>query len=185
MAEYGPLALEAQNFLNLLHDPDASELIEDLRIWQDDPKEVYEIIETIVSMRSRHFSIEDEKDEANELYGFCAGIACDNSITPLEVEALLAKIDGCSRLKTDRRIINLRDTACRSIADGQITPEEAEDICGWITRIVGDSASDTGIATFGNVPVFEGVLQDHADIIFQRAHVRSHREICTWAKKID
>lgn len=167
-AEYEPLKVEAENFLDRLHDPDAYELIEDLRMWENEPREVYEIVENIVAMRSRSFVIESEKDEINELYGFCAGIACDNRITPEEVERLLSKLDSYPRIQTDRRVTNLKNAAQRSIADGRITPEESNDICAWITHLVGDSASDTGLATFGNVGVLEGALEDHNDIAFDR-----------------
>jgi len=166
--EYDPLRVEAENFLNLLHDPDARELIEDIRIWKDEPNEIYEIVENIVAVRSRDFVIESEKDEINELYGFCAGIACDNRITPEEVERLLSRLDSYPRIQNDQRVRNLRTAAQRSIADGRITPEESDDICNWITHLVGDSATDTGIATFGNVGVLDGALEDHNDIIFDR-----------------
>ncbi len=167
-AEYEPLKVESENFLDLLHDPDARELIEDLHMWKDEPNEIYEIIENIVTMRSRDFVVENEKDEINELYGFCAGIACDNRITPGEVAKLLSKLGSYPRIQTDKRIVNLRNAALRSIADGRITPEESDDICTWITHLVGDSATDTGIATFGNVGVLEGALEDHNDIVFDR-----------------
>ncbi|MFN7011868.1 MAG: hypothetical protein ACK4PN_17765 [Allorhizobium sp.] len=167
-AEYEPLRVESENFLGLLHDPDARELIEDLCLWKDEPNEVYEIVESIIAMRSRDFAIETEKDEINELYGFCAGIACDNRITPKEVEKLLSKLSSYPRIQTDKRMVNLRNAALRSIADGRITPEESDDICTWITHLVGDSATDTGIATFGNIGVLEGALEDHKDIIFDR-----------------
>lgn len=167
-AEYEPLKVESKNFLDLLHDPDALELIEDLHMWKDEPNEVYEIIENIVAMRSRDFVVENEKDEINEFYGFCAGIACDNRITPGEVEKLLSKLGSYPRIQADKRIINLRNAALRSIADGRITSEESDDICSWITLLVGDSATDTGIATFGNVGVLEGALENHNDIVFDR-----------------
>jgi hypothetical protein len=167
-AEYEPLRVECENFLGLLHDPDARELIEDLYIWRDGPNEVYEIIENIVAMRSRDLVAENDKDEFNELYGFCAGIACDNRITPREVEKLLSKLGSYPRIQSDTRIANLRNAALRSIADGRITPEESDDICSWITHLVGDSATDTGIATFGNVGVLNGALEDHNHIVFDR-----------------
>ncbi len=166
-AEYEPLTVEARNFLNLLHDPDAHELIDDLKIWKNEPKEIYEIVENIVTMRSRHFIIESEKDEINELYGFCAGIACDNHITPAEVERLLSKLGGYTKIQTDIRLINLRGAAQRSIADGRITPEESDDICEWISHLVGDSATNTGLPTFGNVGVIEGALEDHNEVVFE------------------
>lgn len=166
-AEYDPLRIEAENFLNLLRDPDASELIEDLHLWRDQPRELYEIIENIIEWRSREFVVRSEKDEINEFYGFCAGIACDNRITPQEVERLLAKLETRPRLLADQRIQNLRMAARLSIADGRITAEESEDICGWIARLVGDSASDTGLPTFGNVGVLEDALEDPNGIVFE------------------
>src|SRR5690606_4897642 len=136
------------------------------RMWKDDPNEVYDIIENIVSMRSREFFVEDEKDEINELYGFTAGIACDNRITAEEVEKLLARLDTYPRIQADQRVINLRNAARSSIADGRITADESDDICTWITHLVGDSASDTGIATFGNVGVIDGALEDYNEVVF-------------------
>ncbi|MBO9098590.1 MULTISPECIES: BRCT domain-containing protein [unclassified Rhizobium] len=175
-AEYDPLVVEARNFLNLLHDPDAHELIEDLHIWKNEPHEIYDIVENIVTMRSRNFIIENDKDEINELYGFCAGIACDNRITVREVEKLLSRLANYPNIQADLRVTNLRDAARRSIADGRITPEESDDICTWITHLVGDSATDTGLATFGNVGVIEGALEDHNEVVFdQRMFVLTGR----------
>ncbi|MDF1610045.1 hypothetical protein PZ897_17835, partial [Hoeflea sp. YIM 152468] len=95
-------------------------------------------------------------------------VTCDNRITPSEVEKLLSKLRSYPNIQTDKRIINLRNAAMLSIADGRITEEESDDICTWITHLVGDSASDTGIATFGNVGVIEGALEDHNEIIFDQ-----------------
>lgn len=167
-AEYEPIRLESQNFLQLLGDADAIELLEDLEIWRHEPREVYEIIENIVAVRSRDFTPENDKDQINEFYGFCAGIACDNRITPREIERLLAGLKDYPDIHSDKRILNLSKAARRSIADGRITPEESQDICAWITRLVGDSATDTGLATFGNVGVIDGALDDHNEIIFDK-----------------
>lgn len=165
-AEFNPLRVEAEQFLSLLGDPDAKELIEDLNIWENEPDEIYSIVENIIDVRSREFLVETESDEINEIYGFCAGIACDNNITPLEVEELLSRLENYPRIQSDSRIVNLRNAAQRAIADGRITPDESEDICSWITYLVGDSATDTGLATFGNVGVLEGALEDHSEVVF-------------------
>jgi NAD-dependent DNA ligase len=176
LAEYAPLEVEALKFLELLQDPDANELIDDLRIWKNEPNEIYDIIENIVAMRSQEFVVETSKDQINELYGFCAGIACDNRITAEEVEKLLSKLEACFLIQEDVRVRNLQNAAERSIADGRITPEESDDICKWITHLVGDSATDTGIATFGNVGVLEDALDDHSAIVFdQRMFVLTGR----------
>jgi NAD-dependent DNA ligase len=161
-AEMAPLKVEAEQFLALLHDEDAAELIRDLDMWSEAPEEVYAVLETIVGMRSREFVVSSDKDEVNEFYGFCAGIACDNSITPAEVEKLLSRLDSSAILRDDSRVASLGYAARRSIADGRITADEAEDICGWIAQLVGDSATDTGLPTFGNVGVIDGALEDES-----------------------
>nr|WP_295468194.1 hypothetical protein [Mesorhizobium sp.] len=159
-AEMAPLRAEAQQFLTLLHDDDAAELIRDLDAWNDAPEEIYSVLETIVGYRSREFVVKSDKDVVNEFYGFCAGIACDNSITPAEVERLLGRLDSSSVLQGDGRVASLGRAARKSIEDGRITAEESEDICQWITKLVGDSATDTGLPTFGNVGVIDGALED-------------------------
>lgn len=165
LREMAPLRVEAEQFLALLHDDDAAELIRDLEMWGDAPEEVYAVLETIVGIRSQEFSVTSEKDEVNGFYGFCAGIACDNSITPKEVEKLLSRLDSSVILREDSRVSSLGYAATKSIQDGRITPEESEDICGWITRLVGDSATDTGLPTFGNVGVIDGALEDPSQFI--------------------
>ncbi|MGX8009700.1 hypothetical protein ACVDG8_012150 [Mesorhizobium sp. ORM8.1] len=164
-AEMPPLRVEAEQFLSVLHDDDACELIRDLDMWGNAPEEIYAVLETIIGIRSREFVAADDKDEVNEFYGFCAGIACDNSITPAEVEKLLSRLDSSVVLQRDSRVASLGETARRSIADGRITAEEAEDICGWIARLVGDSATDTGLPTFGNVGVIDGALEDASQFV--------------------
>ncbi|ERP97786.1 hypothetical protein Q669_21510 [Labrenzia sp. C1B10] len=165
-AEFAPLKVEAQNFLALLKDDDAKELIEDLAIWQNEPREIFEIVQDIVDIRSKEFQLESENDDINEMYGFCAGIACDNQITLEEVETLIRRLDSYPRVQQDSRIRNLRLSAQRAIADGRITQEESDDICDWITHLVGDSAFDTGLPTFGNTGVLHGALDDFRKITF-------------------
>lgn len=85
--EIAPMRIEAEHFLSILDDDDAAELLEDSDIWADQLSEVYAIVECIIDVRSKEFVPETTKDEINEFYGFCAGIACDNVITPAEVES--------------------------------------------------------------------------------------------------
>ncbi len=54
--------------------------------------QIYAILGTIIGIRSRELIAADDKDEVNEFYGFCAGIACDNSITPAEVEKTAVQV---------------------------------------------------------------------------------------------
>lgn len=162
------LKIEAEFFLRHLNDPDALDLLQDLEAgYQDAEQEIQGVVECIVGERCRELHVEDPKDETNEFYGFCAGIACDNRITPKEVEKLLAKTHALPQLLADHRIASLQKVARMAIADGRITPEESEDICGWITRLVGESCADTGLPTFGNSAAFNDLLRDPTHIRFE------------------
>lgn len=70
------------------------------------------------------------------------------------------RLDANTVLRSDSRVASLGSVARKSIDDGWITEEESEDICQWITTLVGDSATDTGLATFGNIGVIDGALED-------------------------
>lgn len=160
-----PLATEAQTFLGLFGPQNAENLVGDLtELGPADRFQAFRSVEAIISRRSNELIFDDPKDEVNQFFGFCAGIACDNKITPGEVERLLAQISP-TLLKNDR-IASLRKAALLSIQDGQITPEESQDICEWISKLVGDSAADTGVATFGNVGIVDGAIDDPKRVVF-------------------
>lgn len=164
-AELAPLAAEAKNFLGMFDREVAGIFIQDLGDLQPgDGRHAYAVAESILGRRSNEILLDQPKDLMNGFYGFCAGIACDNQITPAEVEKLLDAITP--EMAKDARIFGLQKAAELSIRDGRITAEESEDICRWITQLVGDSAADTGIATFGNVGVVDGAIEDHSKIIF-------------------
>ena len=165
--EVPSLRVEAGRLLALTRDEDAAEILRDLDTDFDDfHGEVYGVVESIVEHRQKTFGAETPKDVINGFYGFCAGIACDNRILPKEVERLIAEIDGVPCLMEDSRIASLRGAAARAIEDGIVTLEESEDIASWICRLVGDSCADTGLATFGNVPVVHDALRDHTQVTF-------------------
>lgn len=167
--EVPSLRAEAEHFLELLGDDDAAEILRDLDTAFDDYNgEVYAAVECIAEQRSRSRVDGGSVDVANEFYGFCAGIACDNRIVPEEVTAVLAEIGRLpSDVAADSRISLLGEAAQRAILDGRVTPEESEDISSWICHLVGDSCADTGLATFGNMPVLDDVVKDVKQIVFE------------------
>lgn len=175
--ELPSLRAEAEAFLNLMHDEDAAEILRDLDTHFDDYNgEIYDVVECILDQRQKHFVHQDDKDQANRLFGFCAGIACDGRITLQEVVRLIEEIDVAADLEQDPRVVGLRANAVRAIADGRITPEESEDIATWICRLVGDSCADTGLATFGNSPVVDDGLDDPAAVV-----ITAHEFVVTGA----
>lgn len=165
--EIGPRRIEAEYFLSSIGDEDAAEILRDLDVaFENFNHEIYAAIVCILDYRLRAFGPRNERDVVNSFFGFCAGIACDSHIRLREVERLLVEIDSRPELLDDVRIASLRRVAVRSIADGEITPEESADIADWICRLVGDSSNDTGIATYGNMPVMDDLLRDHTKIEF-------------------
>lgn len=159
--EMPALRAESQRFLDDFHDDDAAELLRDLDTdFVDHHREVYDVLSCIIDMRSRAFDAENEKNRVNRFLGFCAGIACDNRITPKEARRLLDAIGDVAELADDARVLRLQAVTRAALADGVITGEESADIAEWICRLVGDSCADTGLATFGNTPVLDGLMDD-------------------------
>jgi len=163
--EIAPLATEARNFLQMFGRDTAAIFVRDIdRLQPMDGRHAYAAAEAILARRRNEVALDEPKDIVNEFYGFCAGIACDNIISPGEVQRLIGRITP--DLMRDTRIAGLHKAASLSIQDGRVTADESEDICQWITKLVGDSAADTGLATFGNVGIIDGAIEDHGQIAF-------------------
>lgn len=169
--EIASIRAEAEQFLRLFGDEDAADLIQDLDTsYRDYHDEIFGVISGIVGYRSRPFNEDSSsKDSCNRFFGFCAGIACDGRLKIKEVEKLITRIDQAAALEGDSRVLSLRRVALAAISDGVLSSEEEEDIGEWIARLVGDSCADTGIATYGNTPVIEGVLRDPGELVFRDA----------------
>lgn len=153
--EVPPLVVEARNFLNLFGKDEVQFLVGDLAYLQANERQrAYELVNEIIERRAGEGLLGSPKDKVNEFYGFSAGIACDNRITVREVRKLLARITP-EMSEGDGRVQALERSARLAIKDEQVTPEESLDICDWIARLVGDSATDTGLPTYGNSAVID------------------------------
>lgn len=168
--ELPALRAEAEGFLRQFNDADANDLIQDLDIdYENHKMEIFNIVQCIVDERSKNLSIESDKDTVNHFYGYCGGIACDNWITPREVESLLFEIEMQKELIADKRISSLQRIARKAISDRKLDQKEGQEICDWISRLVGDSCADTGLSTLENMPVAEGCLSDPSKIVFKES----------------
>lgn len=169
--EIASIRTEAEQFLRLFGDADAADLIQDLDTsYRDYHQQIFDIIAAIVDWRAKPFANStDVKDSCNRFFGFCAGIACDGRLKIKEVESLIQRVDQVPILREDPRIVSLRRVASEAISDGHLSADEEADIGEWIARLVGDSCLDTGLATYGNMPVIEGVLRDHRELRFQNS----------------
>lgn len=166
--EIDPLKAECFSFARLFGDEDAVEILTDLdTAFANYHGEIHDILECIVDQRSADFLIEDDKDCVNRFYGFLAGIACDGRILVSEIQEIFRFVDSYPNLVTDQRVGDVLSACRMAVSDGVISPEEEQDICGWISRVVGDSYSDTGLASWGAPPVLEGAIADHTEVVFE------------------
>jgi NAD-dependent DNA ligase len=65
-------------------------------------------------------------------------------------------------------LVNLQSTLNAALADDVLSGRESEDIKEWITRLVGDGYSDTGLPSIGNTTDLPNMLSDHREIIFPK-----------------
>lgn len=69
-AEFSPLKVEAENFLALLKDDDAKELIEDLAIWQNEPREILQLFKISSIFVPESFSLNLRTTKSTRCMGF-------------------------------------------------------------------------------------------------------------------
>ena len=138
-------------------DGDAFDILEDL--YGLDDSEMYELLEQVISVRSSNAEYRENVNLTNEFYGFLKGIACDNVITLDEINTLVQFVSSNKSLLEDVRILDIYKASKLAIADGIISEEEQDEILTYISRVVGDSMTDTGISTSRDVPALEGMLQ--------------------------
>lgn len=144
-AELEPLILHSQEFLSNFHDEDAAELLLELeQAWPDISREAEGIIENIVDMRIEELDLNQGYNSTNLFYGFLKGIACDNVISKEELDILIGYLSRNASLLDDPRISDIREHTIRVLEDGIMDSEKSEEICDWISRLVGDSFFDTG-----------------------------------------
>lgn len=145
--ELAPLRMHSQKFLSEFDDADARDLIEDLELaWGDVSSEAHSMLLNIIEVRMNEISMTEGRTLLNRFLGFLKGVACDGKLFKPEVEAILWFISEYPPLLSDGRVEDVRKVAERSIADGVISDDESEELCFWISRLVGDSFSDTGLS---------------------------------------
>ncbi|MHA3976237.1 BRCT domain-containing protein [Halovulum sp. GXIMD14794] len=155
-AEVEPLVAECLGFAENVHDEDAQEILVELGLsYSDRPAEAIELLQCIVDVRGRLVDPNCARSSSNRTLGYLAGVACDGAINFAEAKGLLARLDKASELSDDPRVRVLRDVCREAAEDGIIDPEESREICHWISKLVGDSHADTGLSSFGAVPVIE------------------------------
>lgn len=145
--ELAPLRMHSERFLEDFDDADARDLLEDLNLaWGDVSSEAHSILLDIIEVRLNELSMTTGRNLLNRFLGFLKGVACDGRLFKPEVEAILRFIREYPVLLRDQRVEDIKKVCEQSIADGVISDDESEELCFWISRLVGDSFSDTGLS---------------------------------------
>lgn len=167
--EVEPLKAICSDFLIKFNDPDANDLLQDLDAWPDDANETTEFINDIIVERTGGIDeILDKKFVPESFFfGYLKGIACDNQIGIEELQGLIELgVADPELAKNDPRINEALTFSRFAIEDLQITAEENDEICQYISRVVGDSFADTGIGLPDDRPVLEGMCHNLSEVDF-------------------
>jgi hypothetical protein len=157
--EVEPLIAQCEDFAANTGDGDAVDLLEDFKA---DLLE-HETIVGAVEYRDKLIDAECPKSSVNRLYGYFAGIACDDLITFEEAVGLVERVDKNLDLKRDPLIAALAYCCVDALEDGMIDTSESTEICRHISFLVGDCYADTGLPALGNVPVFSSAVPPNLD----------------------
>lgn len=156
--EVPALKAQCESFLSSFVDGDATDILADLEMFDDEPKELLASINDIISSKDDSLEYAENIRPNNEFFGFLKGIACDGVITIREIKKLYEFIDGNEAYRKDFRIYDIKTVCECALEDGQIDKEESEEICSFIAKVVGDGFCDTGISSSRDIPQLDGML---------------------------
>ena len=167
--EVEPLRAICADFLERFNDPDAYDLLEDIKVWPHDRTELKGLLADIINYRSGGIDamLEHNTIPKNFFYGFLKGIGCDNK---LDVSELRSLIQLCSAddtlLQSDPRVSKLLSHCMKTVQYLGVSDVRNDEICQYIASIVGDSFADTGVGLPDDIPQLEGMINDYRAIVF-------------------
>jgi hypothetical protein len=170
--EMEPLLVEAQHFIEVLNDNDANDLILDMNGGMFSSKEeLLKHLEIVVQIRRVGLGHLSDRDTGNYFLGYCAGVACDARVLVREARGLLLKAQEFMKVSIDPRIEEFVMLLRYGLRDGEIDEEEGADILDMIRGFIGDSASETGLATAGSKPALPNWHCVGDDVSFEGEYV--------------
>ena len=144
--ELEPLVIHTSELLSLFHDDDAYELLTEISVeWEDVLAEAEGLVENILEFRESEAELDEGYNAKNYFHGFLKGIACDNRISYNELSFANTFLNENSKLLKDPRVADINNQIDLILDDGEVDAEESDEICSWISRLVGDSFADTGL----------------------------------------
>jgi len=167
-------ALKAQSLdlLALFFDEDAQELLVELgQNWPQLSEELGGFIEDIIRFRRSELGLEENVVNQHLFFGFLKGIASDDIVNLNEVTALIEHFSNKKweneTVQNDPRIRDIFKVAELAIQDGVIDKQESQELCGYISKVVGDSFADTGISSQFDTPQLDGILHSIEEVTFE------------------
>lgn len=192
--ELEPLVMHTRELLSHFPDDDAYELLTEISMdWDDLLAEAEGLVENILEFREGEAELEEGYNAKNYFHGFLKGIACDNLITFSELNFAATFLTENPKLLKDPRVSVINDQIDLILADGEVDAEESDEICSWISRLVGDSFADTSLTAMTDQGGSEDYLKtlDINSIVNVDAVVtgvfnqkRSRRQIVTELKNL-
>ena len=169
-AEAGALKAICVDVLSKFIDDDANDIIQDLEAFPDEPDQIRSFLQDIIDDRTGGIEtlLNTGSIPRNFFYGYLKGIACDNTITLKELQGLieLGRTD-ILLAESDPRITEVLKYADYAIEDVIISEDESDEICEYISRIVGDAYADTGVGLPTDRPNLSGTVHKFDDIEFK------------------
>lgn len=149
--EVEPLLAECTEFISLIYDGDASDIVQD---FEADLLE-HETLQGAVEIREQKIDSACEKSSLNRFLGFCRGVACDGLITIEEAHEITRRIESNPTFSRAVGVRQIFISCLDAIEDGIVDDEESNEICEAIGAVVGDCYGDTGISQPDGVANFE------------------------------
>nr|WP_322866324.1 BRCT domain-containing protein [Aquicoccus sp. G2-2]MEA1113612.1 BRCT domain-containing protein [Aquicoccus sp. G2-2] len=169
--EEDALLAEAGKFAEFFNDPDASDLVEDIRAkcFSSEGDLMDQLKQVIADKRAElgFGAASAETDEMNEFLGFCAGIICDGKILESEARAIFRRFRDSAILMHAAPFATLKAAVEAAMDDDVLTENEAEEIQQWIAQLVGDGFIDTGIPNIGTVAKLDEPITVPDEIVLE------------------
>ncbi len=149
------LEREASAFVEFFDDPDAADLLADLRAkcFSSDA-DLFEQLCDMAATMDQALSVDpkfEEKDALNRFLGFCGGILCDGILSDSEIIATRDRFMSCPILKSSVALTELRHAVTQALHDNFIDETERTEISQWLSHLVGDGYGASGEPNIGNV----------------------------------
>lgn len=140
-SEFEPLIAECEEFVRLISDGDANDIIEDFYANLLEKQSLHDAVD----VRKTNIDPICKKNDLNLFLGYCKGIVCDGKTTLSEITGIIEQLENNDKLLENKNIHQIYVLCIDAVEDHIIDASEERQICDAIGAVVGASYSDTGI----------------------------------------